>query len=136
MMSRHTRSVLIVDDAPPVRLLLRTFLGKLGFEESQVALAENGEEGLAAFEAKVPDLVFMDIEMPRMGGEETATQMLTRKPELKVIIMTGVEEGDARVRQMRSWGAFAVLPKPLRLEKIKALIDLIEDEQSSVERIR
>lgn len=128
--------VLIVDDAPPVRMLLRSYLGKLGIRDDAITLAQDGEEGIAAFDAGSPDLVFVDIEMPKKGGEETATYMLGKRPDLRVIVMTAVEESDARVKQLRSWGVFAVLPKPVRLERVRELLDLIEEEQRNVQRIR
>jgi len=136
MIPNARKRILIVDDAPPVRLMLQAFLGKLGVRPEDVSMAEDGELGVAAFREKDPELVFVDIEMPKMGGEASATLMLTDRPDLKVVVMTGLEETDARVRQMRSWGAFAILPKPLRLEKVKAIMDLIEDEQNTVGRIR
>lgn len=129
-------NVLIVDDAPPVRMLLRSFLGKLGFRDEAITIACDGVEGIAAFDASTPDLVFVDIEMPRKGGEETATYMLEKRPDLKVIVMTAVEETDARVKQLRSWGAFAVLSKPVRLERVKDILALIEEEHRNVQRIR
>ena len=134
----HARSgrVLIVDDAPPVRLLLRSYLVKLGFRESEISVAENGAAGLEAFGQRTPDLVFMDVEMPVMGGEETATRMLAERPEMKIVVMTAVDETDARVKHLRSWGAFAVLPKPVRLDKLRSIVDLIEAEHSMIERIR
>lgn len=132
----RSRKILIVDDAPPVRMMLKTFLGKIGLREELIDSAEDGEKGLESFERTPPDLVFMDIEMPRMGGEETATQMLAKRPDLKVVVMTGVDESDSRVKQLRSWGAFAVLSKPLRLEKVRALMELIDEEETDRIRIR
>lgn len=128
--------VLVVDDAPPVRMLLRSYLGKLGVREETITLAQDGEEGIAAFDAVSPDLVFVDIEMPKKNGEETATYMLGKRPDLRVIVMTAVEESDVRVKQLRSWGVFAVLAKPVRLERVREVMDLIAEEHQNVQRIR
>lgn len=130
------KNILVVDDAPPVRMMLQGYLAKLGIRPEDIRVAEDGVAGLDAFHAKTPDLVFVDIEMPRMGGEETATAMLTEKPDLKVVVMTGVEETDARVKQLRSWGAFAILPKPIRFERIKEVLELIAEDENQFDRIR
>ncbi len=59
--------ILIAEDQPDNRLLLRKLLEPLGFELRE---AVNGEEAVALFEAWRPDLIFMDIRMPVMGGVE------------------------------------------------------------------
>lgn len=130
------RRILVVDDAPPVRLLLKTYLQKLGVRDSDILVAEDGEQGVAVFREGAPDVVFVDIEMPKKGGEETATEMLGERPDLKVVVMTAVEPTDARVKQLRSFGAFAVLTKPVRMDKVKEVLDRVDEEQSNLQRIR
>jgi CheY-like chemotaxis protein len=127
------RNALVVDDAPPVRMLLQTFLGKIGYE---VRTATDGDEAIVAFRERRPTIVFMDMEMPRVPGEQAARAMLDEQPDLKVVLMTALDGADERIRALRSYGVHAVLHKPVRLEQVRNILDVIDDEQSNVTRIR
>jgi CheY-like chemotaxis protein len=64
--------VLIVDDDPDCCLILRLMLAKLGWD---LHFAENGADGLEAAQALQPDLILMDLLMPRMTGLEAVAAM-------------------------------------------------------------
>jgi len=70
-MSRH---ILVVDDDPHIRELLAFALGKAGMH---VAQASDGEEALAAIAARAPDLMVLDINMPRLNGLDLCRQLRT-----------------------------------------------------------
>ena len=70
--------VLLVDDEPAFQRLGGSFLRNLGHE---VTLAGDGEQALAAFKARRPDLVLMDCQMPLMDGFEAARQMREHEQE-------------------------------------------------------
>jgi CheY-like chemotaxis protein len=74
--SWHT--VLVIDDEPIVRHSLEILLETYGY---QVALARNGEQGLAAFRRIRPDLVLTDIVMPIQDGIETILTMRRERPD-------------------------------------------------------
>jgi two-component system cell cycle response regulator DivK len=59
------RTILVVDDFDDTRLLLRTWLQKLGY---RVVEAEDGNRAVAAAESDRPDLIIMDVEMPELDG--------------------------------------------------------------------
>ena len=65
-----SRSVLIVDDEQHIRLLIEQALEELLDEGVELYTASDGEEALAAIEAQRPDLVFLDVMMPRRNGLE------------------------------------------------------------------
>jgi DNA-binding response OmpR family regulator len=67
MMHAMSRSILIVDDDPHIRELLDFALTKAGYETRQ---AEDGVAALEAAQARMPDLVVLDINMPRLDGLE------------------------------------------------------------------
>jgi two-component system, cell cycle response regulator DivK len=80
------KRILVVEDQPDNRRILRDLLGNAGYELIE---AETGEEALTALEAQRPDLILMDIQLPVMDGYE-ATRRIRSKPELKSIPIIAV----------------------------------------------
>jgi YesN/AraC family two-component response regulator len=78
--------VLIVDDEPIMRNLVRSVNDSLGFETIE---ATNGLDGLHAFQNGQPDLVISDVYMPKSDGVELLCNIRTVNPGAKVILMTG-----------------------------------------------
>lgn len=62
------KKVLIVDDEPHIRLLMAQTLEELEDEGVEVLIAENGEEAIESIKTEKPDLVFLDVMMPKMNG--------------------------------------------------------------------
>jgi CheY-like chemotaxis protein len=75
------KKILLVEDEEIVIGLLQKKLSKEGYE---VSVATNGEEGLKVMQQVNPDLILLDIIMPRMGGFEVMEEM-NKDPELKKI---------------------------------------------------
>jgi CheY-like chemotaxis protein len=111
------RKALVVDDKPVVRRMVADFLGGEGVE---VLEATNGLEALLRIKRERPDVVILDLRMPRLGGLEALRRIRILDPGLKVVIMT-TNPQDIR-EQATSLGAAAVLPKPFeRHELLQAL---------------
>lgn len=88
-----SESILIVEDAPALRRSTRRMLEQQGYTVSDAA---NGVEALEVLATHGPDgfaLVLTDVVMPRMGGRELAGHILRRWPSLKVMLMTGYDDG-------------------------------------------
>lgn len=85
---RGSESILLVEDAEPLRKLAQTFLTSAGF---RVSSAENGEDALevAARHAGTFDLLLTDVVMPGMNGRVLAEHLLPRQPGMKVLYMSG-----------------------------------------------
>jgi DNA-binding response OmpR family regulator len=103
--------VLIIDDEPPIRELLREVFSGAGFE---VGLAETGTRGLNSVAARAPDLVVTDILMPEKEGLETILELRRTSPGIPIIAMSG---GSPRMpfdvlETARRFGAARVFPKP------------------------
>ncbi len=79
-------TILVIDDLPPMRRLIRRILEKQGYN---VVLAENGIAGIAQYFEKHPDLVITDMIMPKQGGAETITAIRQEAPNAKIIAITG-----------------------------------------------
>ena len=81
-----SKRILVVEDQPDNRRILRDLLGNAGYELIE---AETGEEALTAVETQRPDLILMDIQLPVMDGYE-ATRRIRSNPELKSIPIIAV----------------------------------------------
>ena len=113
--------VLIVDDHPVTRDGLRSALGAAGKGEVEiVGEAANGEDAVSAVSELEPDVVFMDVQMPGMGGLEAARVIHQSRPDTKVILFT-VEESRAAVAEAMQAGVSGYLLKDVTgAELVKA----------------
>lgn len=84
-----SKKVLIVDDDPDVRLFNATVVEESGYIPVE---AENGEEGLRMVKEEAPDLVILDVLMPRQSGIRLYRELKTDKSlkNVKVIMLSGV----------------------------------------------
>lgn len=116
--------ILIVDDSPAMRTLVRRVIQMSGFEMSDCFGAGNGQEALELLRQEWVDAILTDINMPRMDGEELlrrlkADPMLCSIPAL--IIST--DATGARMERMRSLGARGYLSKPFLPEALRAELE-------------
>ena len=111
--------ILLIDDEPLVRNLLRKVLERAGHTVTE---ASNGQEGVRCFRENNFDLVITDHGMPVMNGLDAAFRIKKQKPETPVILITGWQtETDATFQKPSGIDEF--ITKPFDLEE---LIDLIE----------
>ena len=112
--------ILIADDDPQVREILKIFLTKQGYHVDE---AENGAQALSILDSTPPDLVFLDIVMPDLNGIETLRWIRQKYPELNVIIMTGMNQEEVWKKAMLS-GATDYVTKPFSYEQLRANLNL------------
>jgi len=113
-----SKKVLVVDDDPDVRLFSVTVLEENGYTPLE---AENGEEGLKMIKAQKPDLVLLDILMPRQSGIRLYRELKTSKSlkDINVIVLSGVAK-KTFLRSQKALTEFggAEVPEPeIYLEK-------------------
>jgi DNA-binding NtrC family response regulator len=101
--------VLIVDDDPASRRLLEVRLRPL---ECDVATAGNGEQALTAIRKDVPDLVLLDLQMPKMGGIEVLRALRKDEINVPVIVITAHGSIETAVEAMKE-GAYDFITKPV-----------------------
>jgi two-component system, NarL family, response regulator LiaR len=112
--------VLIADDHAVVRQGLRTFLDLQGDVEV-VAEAADGEEALAAAESVQPDVVLLDLVMPRLDGVAALRALRERAPEARVIVLTSFGDDDRVFAALRA-GAVGYLLKDVEpAELVRAI---------------
>ncbi|SNB46314.1 sigma-54 dependent transcriptional regulator [Geobacter sp. DSM 9736] len=107
-------TILVVDDEESIRASLAGILEDEGF---RTVCAVDGVEALAQVEREVPDLVLLDIWMPRLDGLETLQKLKEVNPGLLVIMMSGHGTIETAVRSTKL-GAYDFIEKPLSLEKV------------------
>ena len=113
-------TVLIVDDQPLMLHALKTFIEN---EDgvSVVGTAEDGEAAVEAAKALEPDLVLMDIKMPRLNGIEATRKIVSEIPGTRVLALTTFSTLDYVVPALRA-GAAGYLVKDARPDEILAAI--------------
>lgn len=115
--------VLVVDDELDNRVMMRYFLESWGYE---VELAANGQEALEKVNAKFPQLILLDLEMPVMDGFDTCDRLKSSEAteDIPVIMFTGLEQTADKVRGIRR-GADDYVVKTVDPEELQARIEMI-----------
>src|ERR1700736_5597549 len=117
-MTNHVMKTLIVDDEPIARRVLREEL-ELFPEVEIVAEAENGREALQKITELQPDLVFLDLQMPVMGGFEVVRNL--RGVRLPVIVV--ITAFDQHAIEAFEAGAIDYLLKPINETRLRKAIE-------------
>jgi CheY-like chemotaxis protein len=112
------RRLLVVEDNVDARQTLRTLLEALGHEVHEAA---DGEAGVAAALERRPDLVFVDIGLPRLDGYEVARRLRAAKSGVRLVALTGYGREDD-LQRARDAGFDEHLLKPATLEQLRAAI--------------
>jgi putative two-component system response regulator len=118
--ARGAGKVLVVDDATANVNLLKGFLTREGY---LVLTAGNGEEALEAVAREHPDLVLMDVLMPKMNGYEVC-ERLKQSPATRltpVVLITALHEPEHKIQGINA-GADDFLTKPVNLHELKARV--------------
>ena len=116
--------VLIADDLKFIKLVLRELIEKAGFRV--VGEASNGQEAVELYQNKRPDVVLMDITMPKMDGLTALKQILKLDPGAKVIMCSALGQQTLIVQALQL-GAKDFIVKPFREERVVAAIKNILD---------
>jgi DNA-binding NtrC family response regulator len=110
--------ILIVDDE---EIVLRSCLRILRGEEYEIDTAGDGLSALGMFNENAYDVVILDIKMPRMDGIEVLRRVKETRPDIDVIMITGLHDIGTAVRAMKL-GALDYLPKPFEPDELQMLV--------------
>jgi two-component system, chemotaxis family, chemotaxis protein CheY len=110
-----SKKILIVDDAPVVRLVLRNILESNGYEI--VGEASNGREAFEKYKEMKPDIVTMDIVMPEMNGVEALKQILGYDKSARIIMVTAIDQRNYLLDAINA-GAYDYIVKPFEDSRI------------------
>jgi len=113
-------NILIVDDSTYLRVMIKKILRKLG--HTIIAEANNGEEALVAYKQHRPDLVTMDIVMPKLNGLVAVKQILQMDSTANIIIVTALGH-EPMIRQAIKLGAKDFVIKPFKQDELVKAVD-------------
>ena len=85
-MENHKEKVLVVDDESSIRQILETRLSMIGYH---VVTAANGEEALLSFKEESPNLVILDVMMPKLDGYGVC-QEIRKESDVPIIMLTAL----------------------------------------------
>ena len=111
--------ILIADDAPFSRQMLREIIEPLGYEV--VAEAANGLEAVELFALYQPDLVTMDLVMPKGSGLDATRMILNRFPAAKIVVASALGQQSLIAAALEA-GAMNSITKPYQPEAVECVL--------------
>jgi DNA-binding NtrC family response regulator len=129
-MGRFT--VLIVDDERTLARSIKLFLEEHGYEAE---VAGDGDQALELLERLRPDLVFLDLRLPRTGGLELLKKIRAFDASVAAVVMTAHGTIPSAVEAMRL-GAFDYLTKPVDLEELRILVERAREDRRLRQELR
>jgi two-component system response regulator PilR (NtrC family) len=124
-------SILIVEDDASIRETLSTILEQRGY---RIDTARNGQEGIQKSKATFFNMALLDIKLPDMEGTKLLTLLHETTPKMIKIMITGYPSLENAVEALNQ-GADSYIIKPVRPEKLLALIEEKLEEQKKAEKI-
>lgn len=114
-MSAAPLQVLVIDDEPPIRKLLRMGLGSQGY---RVIEAGNGKAGLEALEQN-PDLIILDLGLPDIQGHELLRMIRSRNESVPIVVLSSRGDEAGKVQAL-DYGADDYVTKPFGMDELLA----------------
>jgi DNA-binding NarL/FixJ family response regulator len=118
--------LLIVDDSPEVRVLVREITREHAHEV--VGEAENGKEAIDLFRKALPEMVLLDISMPIMGGFAAASELRRIAPEIPILFISQHSDADY-LTEAFELGARGYLLKSAIYAELNQAIEAIKNNQ-------
>ena len=111
-------TVLVVDDDPMLQKLFKEFLKKAGFGRIVVG---TGAEAIQYAEKQSFDLVFLDLKLPDIPGDELYKKFKEMHPDMPIVIITGYPDSEI-LSKILSHGAVTVIQKPIEFEHLNRTV--------------
>lgn len=118
---KRKKRILVVEDEPDLRNGLRIRLEASGYE---IMEAENGESALDMIQKQAPDLIVLDLMLPRMGGYDVARELKSHEKHRNIpIVILTVRSQERDVKKGFDVGADAYITKPYKSTELLRTID-------------
>jgi DNA-binding response OmpR family regulator len=115
-----SKTVLVADDEPSIVVSLEYLLEREGY---RVLVARDGEEALAVVQAQRPDLVLLDVMMPRMSGFDVCQRIRESSSAHDILIVMLTAKGrDIEINKGLELGADAYITKPFSTRELMATV--------------
>lgn len=111
--------IFVIDDDPVMRLSCLKILEKEGF---LVETFEDGIQGIERINEQKPDLLVVDLKMPKIGGLEVINRVHAMDPDICIVVITGYATIGTAVEAMKS-GAYDFLPKPFTPDELRLIVN-------------
>jgi YesN/AraC family two-component response regulator len=126
--------ILIIDDEPQIRSMLKLMLERDGYE---VAEAPDGIEGIRVFRQNPAELIITDLIMPNKDGIGLIIDLKKEFPNVKIIAMSGggLNKPEGYLKGAKKLGADCTLTKPIdRDEMLRAIKDVLQSPWSQIDQ--
>lgn len=117
---KNSLKVLVIDDSPFILKAVKRALEPQGFEI--VGYADNGKLGVEMYEKHKPDVVTLDVTMPIMDGLETASSLMIKDPDVKIIMLSAMGD-EMLIQNARKMGVSQFVSKPFKPDKLISTIN-------------
>lgn len=121
-----SRNILIIDDSPTLRKLLRFYLKKKGYTVQE---AHNGRVGLEAIEKEVFDFIILDMDMPVMNGAQVLEKLKQWENFQIPILILSADKGRESIETGKELGASYYMTKPFKPPEVVSRIEEIFKER-------
>ncbi|MDF1785157.1 MAG: response regulator [Verrucomicrobiales bacterium] len=121
-------TVLVVDDDPALQTLFKQFLKKAGFGRIVVGSAA---EALSFADRQSFDLVFLDLKLPDMAGDELYAKLKELHPDMPIVIITGYPDSEI-LSKILSSGPVTVIKKPIEFDQLNRTVRILGHKGAEV----
>lgn len=116
--------MMVVDDSFVIRTVITSAHNKNKYE--LVAAAQNGEDAVEKFIALSPQIVTMDLTMPKMDGLGCIKELLKIDPNVQIVVVSALKDEATGIKALKL-GAAGFVTKPFTEEEISEAIDIVAD---------
>ena len=117
---------IVIDDDSDIALLFKEMLSLHGI--NVLGIGKNGTEAIDLFTEKSPQIVFMDVHMPKLNGIEALKKIKEISPQSVVVMITG-DTSDALKQSLHDVGMDAFISKPLSMQKFNRVMNDIKSSK-------
>ena len=117
--------VLIVDDAKFMRHMIKSILTDIGYEV--IGEACDGEEACTMYQELTPDVVTLDVVMPKLGGIEALKQIRSADPKAKVVMISAIDQREPLMEALKL-GAADYVVKPFEKDRVQEAMQRVMAE--------
>lgn len=115
-------TIMVVDDSPFASKQIKDIVEDNGYEV--IGYAKDGEAAIELYKELKPDIVILDIIMPRLNGLETAEILKKQDPAVKILMLSSLCDAGT-MEEVKSIGVKHLIPKPLEADVLLASLELV-----------